>query len=309
MNAAVMANGTIQLSVIVPTCRRNQELAECLERLAPGRQARMALVSRGAAEPPALERASYDVIVTDDGRGSTAEAMVRERFPWARWLQGPRRGPAANRNHGARHARGRWLAFIDDDCLPGSNWLDAFASGIPAAGSSPQVLEGRTQAMGERPHPLAQCPVNETGGCLWSCNFAIERGVFRDLGGFEEQFPYAAVEDIEFQIRLKKSGVTQQFLAGALVHHPWKQVRFLDVRRKQVVSQLLLRKLHPEQRRWISLGMHARRVARFYAKELPDGIRRFGWRQLSCLPVQVCDHAQTAAIFVLHALRGARSRS
>ena len=90
-------------SVVIPTCHRNDALAACLERLAPGKQS--------------LAAASYEVIVTDDGSRATSEAMLREKFPWAKWMAGPRRGPAANRNHGAKHANGNWIAFADDDCL------------------------------------------------------------------------------------------------------------------------------------------------------------------------------------------------
>ena len=63
----------MRFSVIIPTYHRNSDLANCLVRLAPGAQT--------------LAAADYEVIVSDDGRASTAEAMVRERFAWARWTQ------------------------------------------------------------------------------------------------------------------------------------------------------------------------------------------------------------------------------
>jgi glycosyltransferase involved in cell wall biosynthesis len=37
-------------------------------------------------------------------------------------------GPASARNTGAAAARGEWLAFTDDDCLPDRGWLTAFDS-------------------------------------------------------------------------------------------------------------------------------------------------------------------------------------
>lgn len=95
------------ISVIIPTCDRNEQLAKCLDCLAPGVQT--------------LPAEQYEVIVTDDGSDLTAEQMILERYLWARWVAGPRIGPAANRNNGVQYARGEWLAFTDDDCLPDPN--------------------------------------------------------------------------------------------------------------------------------------------------------------------------------------------
>ena len=64
------------LSVIIPTCHRNDLLAECLDRLAPGRQ-----------QGQASGQLDYEVIVTDDGQHTTAETMIREHYPWVRWLE------------------------------------------------------------------------------------------------------------------------------------------------------------------------------------------------------------------------------
>jgi glycosyltransferase involved in cell wall biosynthesis len=137
----------MQFSVIIPTCHRNADLAACLRLLAPGAQS--------------LPAADYEVIVSDDGRTSTAEAMVKQQFPWARWVPGPQRGPASNRNCGARSAGGKWLVFTDDDCLPSRDWLAAYAA---AATDEARVLEGKTVACGFRDRLDMECPVNETGG-------------------------------------------------------------------------------------------------------------------------------------------------
>ena len=51
------------------------------------------------------------------------ERFLAQQYPWVSWGRGPRRGPAANRNAGALRARGEWLAFTDDDCVPDPNWL------------------------------------------------------------------------------------------------------------------------------------------------------------------------------------------
>lgn len=191
------------ISVIIPTCHRNDLLALCLERLAPGAQT--------------LPEEQYEVIVTDDGSRSTAETLVQERFPWARWLAGPRKGPAANRNHGASRAQGEWLAFTDDDCLPAPGWLAGFADGIR---DGQDVYEGKTTCAAGLPSPLYEAPTNLTGGNLWSCNVLVRRAAFHHVGGFDENFPNPAMEDVDFRDRLVAAGHPFVFTPDAEVDHP-----------------------------------------------------------------------------------------
>src|SRR5579862_9719295 len=141
------------ITVIVPTCNRPDFLSRCLTALAPGAQT--------------LSSEQYEVIVTDDGVDDAAQRLVSNDFTWAKWAPGPRKGPAANRNSGARRAAGKWLAFTDDDCIPSEVWLDAYAS---ALGGAHRVYEGRTICSDWVESPLFEAPVNFDGGYLWSCN-------------------------------------------------------------------------------------------------------------------------------------------
>jgi GT2 family glycosyltransferase len=218
MAATAAAAASPQFSVVIPTRARAASLAECLARLAPGRQAEVA----GGCE----------VIVADDGVApASTEAQLARNFPWARWVAGPRRGPAANRNCGARLARGEWLVFTDDDCLPDARWLAAFAE---AADAAPEiaVLEGRTSSGRPLTGLFEIAPVNETGGMLWSCNFAIRRAAFEQLGGFDENFPAPHLEDVDLRVRIGHAGWPVRFVSAAEVVHPpraltpvWLQVR------------------------------------------------------------------------------------
>jgi glycosyltransferase involved in cell wall biosynthesis len=203
---------SLLFSVVIPTFRRPDTLAKCLSALAPGVQT--------------LPASLYEVIVSDDNPPSESfEASIRRQFPWARWIQGPRKGPAANRNNGARVADGEWLAFTDDDCIPGTDWLKAFAQ----KSAEPQnerisVLEGRTSPGVERLPALSVAPVNESGGFLWSCNFAIRRALFSEMGGFDENFPFPHLEDVDFRLRLEDAAQQWLFVPCATVVHPPRPV-------------------------------------------------------------------------------------
>lgn len=202
------------ISVIIPTCDRNEQLAKCLDCLAPGVQT--------------LPAEQYEVIVTDDGSDLTAEQMILERYLWARWVAGPRIGPAANRNNGVQYARGEWLAFTDDDCLPDPNWLKAFAE---ATTGSAQALEGAIHPLGEPNQGLAECPVNLTGGVFWSANIAVMRSLFQKIGGFDPNYRFF-YEDVDLQMRL--SPFTKiLFVPEARVFHP---VRLISL--KAAITQI-----------------------------------------------------------------------
>ena len=192
-----------KISVVIPTCHRNDLLALCLDRLAPGTQT--------------LPAEQYEVIVTDDGSRSTAQELVQEKYPWAIWTAGPRRGPAANRNHGAALAQNEWLAFTDDDCLPAPGWLEAFSAAI-----EPDVLvyEGKTTCEAGLHSPLQHAPINLTGGWLWSCNMMIHSVIFREMEGFDSSFPHPHMEDTDFRERLKHDSHAFVFVTASLVDHP-----------------------------------------------------------------------------------------
>ncbi|MBC8104325.1 MAG: glycosyltransferase [Cytophagales bacterium] len=197
------------ISVVVPTCNRPDSLRLCLGRLAPGFQS--------------LPPEQYEVIVTDDGRDEAAKLLLSKHFPWARWCPGPRRGPASNRNSGVRNSAGDWIAFTDDDCLPCPEWLASFADAIRSDANG-SVLEGRTTcSSGPLTSPLEDAPVNLTGGRLWSCNFCIRRTLFETVGGFDQAFPIAYMEDVEFRERLLRLGETFAFIPDATVDHPIKR--------------------------------------------------------------------------------------
>jgi GT2 family glycosyltransferase len=219
----------MQASVIIPTCDRPEKLGCCLSRLAPGCQS--------------LDAIAYEVIVSDDGKSTRAKDLA-DKYPFVRWADGPRRGPAANRNNGASIAKADLLVFTDDDCIPDADWLNAFVSA--AARSSAAVLEGRTYAERPRQSLAEGSPVNETGGNLWSCNFAIRQEAFGRLRGFDERFPYPMMEDVDFQIRCKKLGLAIEFVRAASVCHPWRREGDWATKMRMRRSLLFLMSKHPD---------------------------------------------------------------
>ncbi len=197
----------MKLSVIIPTRGRHHHLRDCLAGLDSGHQA--------------FGRHDYEIIVTDDARGDQAvETTLSQQFPHVRWTSGPGRGPAANRNHGASLATGELLVFLDDDCLPQPGLLAAYAKAF--ATDSLIAAEGRISADQPSTRMDHVAPINEHGGFFWSCNIALRRDFFSEVGGFDERFPRPAMEDVELRERIRSMGVTIKFISEALVLHPYR---------------------------------------------------------------------------------------
>lgn len=248
------------LSVIIPTYQRNDLLAKCLNCLAPDVQT--------------LPTESYEVIVTDDGFNTTAEVLIRDRYPWVKWIAGSRKGPAANRNNGAKYARGKWLVFTDDDCLPDRQWLEAYAKAI-ADKTNYQVFEGRTYVDRPKKSLSEVSPINETGGYLWSCNFAIERKLFESLNGFDERFPFAAMEDVDLNYRLIKEGYKSLFVRNASVCHPWRSMGKWKKLKQHQQSTLIYLSIHPEESNRLNKTYYLRAFVKDLVRETIPGILKY----------------------------------
>jgi GT2 family glycosyltransferase len=210
----------VPISVIVPTHERPDQLAHCLD-----------LVARQAVAPDSVE-----VIVTDDSRDSRTRDLIAEKYPRFTWVAGPRRGPAANRNSGAHGAKGEWLVFVDDDCEPQPGWLAA----LIAATSDHDVVEGRTLAPGATDSPFEEHVENPSGDNFWSCNLAVRRSVFEELGGFDEDFLEAGGEDMEFAWRIRQLKLRTVFAPEAEVIHPVRRISWPQLWRRTLMIRWML---------------------------------------------------------------------
>jgi GT2 family glycosyltransferase len=240
----------VLFSVIIPTCNRNELLAKCLDRLAPGVQT--------------ITAAEY-------------EAFCKQNYPWVRYTRGPRRGPAANRNNGARLAENEWLVFLDDDCIPDNTLLAEYALIIENKPDC-KVLEGVIAAIGRKTAFNQECPVNETGGNLWSCNFCLLKTVFRQTGGFDESFPFAAMEDIDFKTRLEQD-YNIQFCSKARVVHPWKTIVSPAQKFKQsFISCSIYLEKWPDQNRYFSTLSQLKKLVHHFIFKLIPNLLRYRFR-------------------------------
>jgi glycosyltransferase involved in cell wall biosynthesis len=203
------------VSVIIPTYKRPQSLKRCLKSLMK----------------QSLPAGDFEVIAVDDGGpGGLPEELQKYHAPLRlRLLEQEHRGPARARNLGARHARGAYLAFIDDDCRAEPLWLAGLMHGLQ---KGPGRAVGGLTLNGLPGNPYAaasqllhdQFSKWENSGpqgvrFIASNNFALSAKEFEALGGFDESFKQAGGEDREFCRRWLLAGKTLEIRSDARIWH------------------------------------------------------------------------------------------
>ncbi|MGZ8900834.1 MAG: glycosyltransferase [Limisphaerales bacterium] len=202
-------------SVIIPTAGRPRQLGACLESLA-------------CIEYP---RDHYEVIIVDDGSETPLAPLAgsfRDRID-VTLLSQAHSGPAAARNAGAKRARGTYLAFTDDDCMPNADWLQKLEERFVQ--TPEHLVGGRTlNALPNNPYSTASHllidylyrhynPILTQASFLTSNNLAVPAAQFRALGGFDAAFPLAAAEDRDFCDRWRHHGQRMIYAPEVLVYH------------------------------------------------------------------------------------------
>jgi GT2 family glycosyltransferase len=235
------ASAAPRISVVIPTRHRPASLTSCLERLAPSHQT--------------IDASQYEVVVADDGDTGDARALLQERFPWAKYAAGPRRGPASNRNAGVRASRGEWIAFTDDDTLPDRDWLEQ----LLAASHGVEAVEGRTVCRIGVRSPREHAPVNEAGGRWWTSNLAMRRDAFDRIGGFDERYRVPHMEDADLRERAFAAAIPWRFAPQAIVDHPPRRERWGADTAPWHVAHMLFSAIHQRPH---TLARNLRAVAR-----------------------------------------------
>ena len=144
---------------------------------------------------------TYEVIVVDGGSSDGTPAIAAEYG--ARVLEGDGSSIAAARNHGAAHADGEWLAFVDADTQVRATYLTdllgyAVTNGLAAASSYCRITGPHRakcmEATINHVFPRLERPILPGFNCL------VHRRAFETVGGF----PTVPNEDTAFSRRLAR---------------------------------------------------------------------------------------------------------
>lgn len=265
----------MQFSIIIPTCNRPDLLECCLTGL---------FIS--------IEQTSQHfikVIVSDDSEDIKSKTMINEKFPLCEYIVGPKKGPASNRNHGASFANTEWLIFLDDDCIPDISLINAY---IEAINTFPlvNIFEGRIYANGPKKSFDEESPLNENGGRLWSCNFCISKNLFDELGGFDESFPFAAMEDVDLHYRICQTASDIKFVYNASVLHPWRKHKGKSIIKKRHKSVEYFLRKHPRELKKYSSRYMVVSIINIIREFMKFGLLKFNYKAVSFYMIKLYYH-------------------
>jgi GT2 family glycosyltransferase len=209
------------ISIIIVTWNGRQHLDACLTAIA------------------AQEGVDAETILADNASTDGTIDLVRSHFPWVRVVALDRNhGFAGGNNAGAREARGRYLAFLNNDTVADRLWLRTLRAGLDeprgiALATSrivymhdPEIVDsagdGLTRWGGafKRHHGGQARDVTESRDVFGACGaaFIVPKAVFDEIGGFDADF-FLSHEDVDLSYRAQLRGYRCRYVADSIVHH------------------------------------------------------------------------------------------
>ena len=279
-------------SVVVCTREREHLLARCLASLA-------------------AQTVSPEIIVVDNTAGSVAVEAICKDYG-AELLVEPRLGINRARNAGAMAARGRWIAFIDDDAIAEPDWLERHIAQLNGGGlmvTTGRVLpisldteaERSFAAMGgldlgavpfrvDRENPDWFEIANFGGIGAAASNMVFSRELFDRGWRFDPSLGIGAGihgEEHHACYSILRDGHTIAYVPGAIVKHPYPETA-AELRERQsrtlinssaYLTMLFLRE--PRYRgRTLSYGLNALRGGQPQPWRTGKRTARFGTRSM-----------------------------
>ena len=175
------------ISVIIPTFNREQFLKKAI----------------GSVLSQAYQ--DFELVIVDDGSRDNTQALIP---PGAKYIRQENKGPASARNIGIKNSTRPFIAFLDSD-----DWWDAdkLALQLDAMLAEPDYPVSHTDEIWYRGGKLLnQKKKHEKhhgyifDKCISLCSVSmstvmIKRGLFNDIGFFDESLP--CCEDYDFWLR------------------------------------------------------------------------------------------------------------
>ena len=252
-------------SIVIPTFNRLEDL----RRVVAAAQAEAQLFGPGV-----------EIVVVDDGSHDGTWEWLSERVAESglNVLRQKNSGPAVARNRGVEIATGDIVLFLGDDTVPQPGWLAAHLEEHRMAGNAgPLAVLGYTSFPPEIDSPFARF-INEYGAqfgysiiedptevpfnFFYTSNISLPRAILERVGGFREDFPAAAWEDIEFAYRAVGQGLRLRYQprARTLHYHRIQPRTFCSRQRTSGLSAAIFAGLHPELGDFLGLPRVTRRL-------------------------------------------------
>ena len=183
----------------------------------------------------------FEIIVADDASSDETAAVFGAIGGVVRCVtQVANQGFNGNCNRAAREARGRYVAFLNNDTFVLEGWLDELLapferfSGIGLTGSKLLMPDGTLQEAGgiiwrdasgwnfgrNQDPTLPEFNYVKDVDYVSGASLAVPKAVWDEIGGFDERYRPAYFEDSDLAFTLRAKGLRTLYApASPLIHH------------------------------------------------------------------------------------------
>jgi GT2 family glycosyltransferase len=195
---------------------------------------------------PLQQKYNFELLVVDNAPPDDSTARLVKKFSTVRYALEPRPGLDFARNRASKEATGELIAYLDDDVIVDSGWLEglqeAWAENSDAAAFTglvmPLRLDTPAQVLFEKRNgfrrgfakkrfgrelhgnPLYPCGAGIFGA---GCNMAFRRDVLCAIGGFDEALdtgaPLPGGGDLDMFYRIIRAGHPLVYEPSYMVFH------------------------------------------------------------------------------------------
>ncbi len=224
------------LSIVIPTKNRPDYLKKILR----------------SFYEQSLQESNYEIIVVDDcskNKNLIQNREITKTYNAILIEHKKTQGSGGARNSGIEKAKGKWIAFLDDDVTPNKNWLINVFDKIIKIKDDIIGIEGMVVCKGDG---LWDKEVENLYGNLYlTANIIYKKDAILNAGLFNKNFLKYG-EDQEFALRIKKLGDICFDSCIEVTHLP-RNISFksiildsFDRIQSLLKSEYLLYQIHPE---------------------------------------------------------------
>jgi glycosyltransferase involved in cell wall biosynthesis len=216
-----MKYNLIKLSIIIPTYNRNSVLVECLQSIYQNKS-----------------KIEFEVIVIFDGKNDETNKVIKtlQKYKNFKYIIQDNKGPGAARNKGLNIAKGKIIAFLDDDTTVNADWIKKI---IDAHNTYPDIkiiagklLTNNHKLMAEFSKILEYEPLIDGQEIKPSLvnNVSYKKDCFKIVKKFDESMRIG--EDIDFNYRLFKQKIRAIYLSNIIIKHRYKEDMYSMIRQQ-----------------------------------------------------------------------------
>jgi GT2 family glycosyltransferase len=212
MSRTMPSGEHINVSVVVPAYNAESTLADCI----------------GSLLRLHYSREQVEFIFVDNASTDRTRTILGSYHGQITVLFENKRGAAAARNAGLRHARGEIIAFIDADCVADPDWLKNLILplhdpkvGIVGGRILAQEPTNKIEAFGETIHDHNLSINAWKPPYAMTANWSSPLAVLESVGLFDEKFLRG--QDCDLSYRIVQAGYKLVYQPEAVVYHKNKK--------------------------------------------------------------------------------------